>query len=177
MKNILFIILLLTLNSCDYLSKDVEKSFKTMSSKLSELIKIEEEKGENYFKEINSKRISKYDGENSALVYYSIIEHNQIIDSLLMELNKSEKNELKQKKIIQKFNLVKNNLKNKLNLITEFDTMKNIDSLLQESYELEGLPIFALETEFYSEKFNATKGAVIILSELNEKTLNEKRIK
>jgi len=64
MKNILPALLVLTLISCNHLSKEVENSFSTMSMKMESLNKIEENKIENHFKEINSKQIEEHDAEN-----------------------------------------------------------------------------------------------------------------
>jgi len=120
MKKLHLIILFgLILTSCKQISKDVENSFITMSIKLDSLTKIENKKVEKLFNRINSKRIAKYDGENSALVYYSIIDHNRIIDSLIYELKLSGQNAMKKKEILKRFKYVKSNLKTKLNSITK----------------------------------------------------------
>ncbi len=138
---------------------------------------IEFKKIEIHFKEINSKRINKYDGENSALIYYSIIEHNRIIDSLTNQLNSKNEDELKKNEIILRFAKTKTDLKNKLNSITEYNTQKTIDSLFKHTESLEILPNFALQSELLSEKLNATKAAELLLNKIDEKTINEKKLK
>ena len=60
MKNILLTLIILTLISCNQLTKKVESSFSTIGIKLDSLNKIEENKIEKHFNEINSKRIKKY---------------------------------------------------------------------------------------------------------------------
>ncbi|WP_396596440.1 hypothetical protein [Dokdonia sp. R86516] len=97
MKNILLIILILNFTSCNQLTKEVENSFSTMGIKLDSLNNIEEKKIEKIFNEINSKRIKKYDGENSAMIYYSAIKHNRIVDSLINKLKSVGENELEKK--------------------------------------------------------------------------------
>ena len=92
MKNLLLTFLILTLVSCNKLTKDVENSFTSMGIKLDSLNKIEESKIETNFNRINSKRIKKYDGENSALIYYSAIKHNQIVDSLIVNMKSNGEN-------------------------------------------------------------------------------------
>ncbi len=177
MKNILLIILILTLNSCNYLSKDVENSFMIMGVKMDSLNKIEETKIEKHFKEINSKRIKKYDGENSALIYYSIIEHNRIVDSLINQLNLNKENEELKKRISERFQTSSSDLKHKLNSITEFNTKMIIDSLLKPSNDLKILPNFAIISKLQSGKLNASKGAELLLQKLNNKTKNETELK
>ncbi|MCD8455182.1 hypothetical protein LNJ08_12355 [Tenacibaculum finnmarkense genomovar ulcerans] len=98
MKNILLTFLILTLVSCNKLTKDVENSFTTMGNKLDSLNKIEEGKIELSFNRINSKRIKKYDGENSALIYYSAIKHNRIVDSLIINLKSIGENDIEKKR-------------------------------------------------------------------------------
>ena len=173
MKNILLITLILSLTSCNQLSKDVESSFSTIGIKLDSLNKIEEKKIEKLFNEINSKRIKKYEGENSALIYYSAINHNRIVDSLIFKIKSIGENELEKKKIAEQFEYAKADLKTKLNTITEFDTKMKIDSLLKPSNDIEIMPNFAIVSEFQSGKLNATESAELLLQKLNEKTKTE----
>lgn len=170
MKNILLTLLILTLTSCNQLTKEVENSFTTIGIKLDSLNKIEENKIEKYFNEINSRRIKKYDGENSAMIYYSVIKHNRFVDSLIIELKSIGENDLEKKKITKRFEYKKGDLKNKLNTITEFNTKMEIDSLLKPSNDTEIMPNFAIISEFQSGKFNATKSAALLLKKLNDKT-------
>jgi len=83
------------------------------------LNKIEENKIEKYFNDINSRRIKKYEGENSALIYYSTIKHNRIVDSLIIELKSIGENEMEKKKLVERFEYAKINLKNKLYTVSD----------------------------------------------------------
>ena len=170
MKNILLPLLILIFISCNQLTKEVESSFSIMGIKLDSLNKLEENKIEKLFNEINSKRIKKYDGENSAMIYYSTIKHNRIVDSLIISLKSIGENELEKKKIAERFKYVKADLKTKLNSITEFNTKTKIDSLLKQSNDIEILTSFVMVSEFQSGKLNATESAEILLQKLNEKT-------
>ena len=127
MKNILLTLLTLNLISCNQLTKETESSFSIIGIKLDSLNKIEENKIENHFNEINSRRIKKYDGENSAMIYYSAIRHNRIVDSLIIELKSNGDND-SNKKIVEQFEYAKTDLKNKLNAIIEFNTKIKIAS-------------------------------------------------
>jgi len=176
MKNILLTLIILTLISCNQVTKEVENSFSTIGIKLDSLNKIEENKIEKHFNEINSRRIKKYDGENSALIYYSAIKHNQIVDSLIIKLKMVGENDLDKKKIIKRFEFEKTDLKNKLNTITEFNTKKKIDSFLRQSDDLEFLPKTAIISEFHSGKLNATKSSELLLNKLKNKTKNEEKL-
>ena len=169
MKKIFLTFLILTLISCNELTKDVENSFTSMGIKLDSLNKIEESKIETYFNRINSKRIKKYDGENSALIYYSTIKHNRIVDSLIVNLKLIGENEIEKKNIVERFKFAKTDLKYKLNTITEFNTKTQIDSLLKMSDDIEILPSFAIITEFQTGKLNATKSAELLLKKLRDK--------
>ncbi|WP_299892330.1 hypothetical protein [uncultured Lacinutrix sp.] len=173
MKNILLTLLILTFISCNQLTKEVESSFSTIGIKLDSLNKLEENKIKKLFNEINSKRIKKYDGENSAMIYYSTIKHNRIVDSLIISLKSIGKNELEKKKIAKRYEHIKADLKTKLNTIAELNTKTKIDSLLKPSNDLEILPSFAIISEFQSGKLNATKGGELLLHKLNEKTKSE----
>ncbi|WP_445737003.1 hypothetical protein [Mariniflexile sp.] len=173
MKNILLIILILNFTSCNQLTKEVENSFSTMGIKLDSLNNIEEKKIEKLFNEINSKRIKKYDGENSAMIYYSAIKHNRIVDSLINKLKSVGENELEKKKLTDRFEYEKANLKTKLNSITEFNTKQTIDSLLKPSNDIEIMPNFAIISEFQSGKLNASESSELLLQKLNEKIKTE----
>ncbi|AUC82711.1 hypothetical protein [Lacinutrix sp. Bg11-31] len=176
MKNILLTLIILTLISCNQLTKEVESSFSTIGIKLDSLNKIEENKIEKHFNEINSKRIKKYDGENSAMIYYSAIKHNRIVDSLILKLKSIGEKDLEKKKLVEQFEYAKTDLRNKLNTITEFNTKAEIDSLLKPSKDLEILPNFAIISEFQSGKLNSTKSAELLLKKLNDKTKSEKEL-
>ena len=169
MKNILLIILTLSLTSCIQLSKEVKNSFATMGIKLDSLNNVEEKKIEKLFNEINSKRIKKYDGENSAMIYYSAIKHNRIVDSLIEKLKSVGENKLEKKKIADRYEYEKIDLKTKLNSITEFNTKPTIDSLLKPSNDIEIMPNFAIISEFQSGKLNASESSELLLQKLNEK--------
>ena len=173
MKNILLIILILNLTSCNPLTKEVENSFSTIGIKLDSLNQIEEKNIEKLFNEINSTQKKEYDGENSAMVYYSAIKHNRIVDSLIVELKTVGENELEKKKIAERFEYVQADLKAKLNNITEFKTKPTIDSLLQPANDIEIMPNFAIISEFQNGKFNSTKSAELLLRKLKKK--NKKR--
>lgn len=173
MKNILLLILILNLTSCNPLTKEVENSFSRIGIKLDSLNQIEEKNIEKLFNEINSTQIKKYDGEKSAMVYYSAIKHNRIVDSLIVELKTVGENELEKKKIAERFEYVKADLKTKLNNITEFKTKPTIDSLLQPANDIEIMPNFAIISEFQNGKFNSTKSAELLLQKLKKK--NKKR--
>ncbi len=173
MKNILLTFLILTLISCNQLTKEVENSFSTIGIKLDSLNKIEENKIEIYFNEINSRRIKKYDGENSALIYYSTIKHNRVVDSLVIKLKSIGEKGIEKKSLVERFEYEKNDLKNKLNTLTEFNSKVKIDSFLKPSNDIEIMPKFAIESEFQSGKLNATKGAELLLKKLNDKTKRE----
>lgn len=141
------------------------------------LSKIVEAKIEKHFKEINSKRIKKYDGENSDLIYYSIISHNRIVDSLINEISMIGENEKFKKQTYERFKQIQSDLKHTLNSITEFNTKIEIDSLIKSSDDLKILPNFAIITELQSAKLDANKGAELLLRKLNDKTKNEKELK
>lgn len=173
MKNLLLTLLILTLISCNHFTKEVESSFSTIGIKLDSLNKIEENKIQKYFNEINSKRIKKYEGENSALIYFSTIKHNRIVDSLIIKLKAIGENDLEKKKIAEQFEYSKVDLKNKLNSLKEFNAKTEIDSLLKPSDDLEILPNFALISEFQGGKLNATHSAELLLKKLKDKTKNE----
>ena len=173
MKNFLLLILTLCLISYNKLSKEVENSFSTMGIKLDSLNSIKEKKIETLFIEINSKRIKKNDGENSAFIYYSTIKHNQAVDSLINELKSVGENELRKKEISDRFEFEKVDLKTKLNSITEFNTMSKIDSLLKSSNDIKVMPNFAMVSEFQSGKLNASESAELLLLKLKEKTRSE----
>ena len=170
MKNILSLILILSLTSCNQLSKEVKSSFSTIGIKLDSFNKIEEKKIEKLFNEINSKRIKKYDGENSAMIYYSTIKHNHIVDSLITQLKSIRGNESEKKKIVELFEYTRTDLKAKLNTIKEFKIGTKIDSFLKKSSNIEIMPNFAIVSEFQNGKLNATKSAELLLCELNKKT-------
>ena len=173
MKNTLLTFIILTLISCNQLTKEVENSFTTIGIKLDSLNKIEENKIEKQFNEINSRRIKKYDGENSAMIYYSVIKHNRIVDSLIIELKSIGENDLEKNKITNRFEYTKDDLKNKLNTITEFNTKVEIDSLLKPLNDTEIMPNFAIISESQNGKFNATKSGELLLKKLNSKTKKE----
>jgi hypothetical protein len=173
MKNILLIILTLSLTSCNQISKEIESSFSTMEIKLDSLNNIEEKKIEKLFNEINSKRIKKYDGENSAMIYYSAIKHNRIVDSLIDKLKSVGENELEKKKIADRFEYEKADLKTKLNSILEFNTKPTIDSLLKPLDDIEIMPNFAIISEFQSGKLNASESSELLLQKLNKKIKTE----
>ena len=156
---------------------NVEISFSTIGIKLDSLNKIEENRIQNHFRIINSRRIKKHDGENSAMIYYSTIKHNQIVDSLIIELNSILENEARKKKIVTRFEYAKTDLKIKLNSITEFKTKSKIDSILKQSVNLEILPKFTIISEFQNGKLNATKSAELLLKKLEEKTKYETKLK
>ncbi|MBD0824264.1 hypothetical protein [Aestuariibaculum marinum] len=177
MKNIILTLLILTLISCNQLTNEVESSFSTIGIKLDSLNKIKENKIEKYFNEINSKRIKKSEGENSALIYYSTIKHNRIVDSLIIKLNLIGENDLEKKKIAERFEYAKTDLKNKLNTVTELNTKTKIDSLLQPSDDLQILPNFAIISEFQAGKLNATKSAELLLENLKNQTKNQPELK
>lgn len=176
MKYILLTFFILTFISCNQLTKEVEGSFSTIGGKMDSLNKIEENKIEKYFNEINSRRIKKYEGENSALIYYSTIKHNRIVDSLIVELKSIGENELEKKKLVERFEYAKTNLKNKLYTVSEFNIKTKIDSLLQQSDDLGILPNFAIISEFQGGKLNATKSAELLLVKLRDKTKNEPKL-
>jgi len=173
MRNTLITLLIISLTSCNQLVKEVEDSFVLMGLKMDSLNKIEVHKIEKHFNEINSKQIKKIDSENSALIYYSIIEHNRIADSLINELNLIGENKKIKKTITERFEFSKSDLKNKLNSIKEFNTKIEIDSLLKPSNDLESLPNFALVTNLKNGKLDASKGAELILNKIKNKTLNK----
>jgi len=156
---------------------EVESSCRTIGIKLDSLNKIEEKKIEKLFKEINSKRIKKYDGENSAMIYYSVIKHNRIVDSLIIELKSTEENDLLKKEVTERFEINKTDLKNKLNTITEFNTKMEIDSLLAPSKDTAVLPNFTIIPRFQDGKLNASKSGELLLLKLIDKTKDEKRLK
>ncbi|KAB1155923.1 hypothetical protein F7018_11480 [Tenacibaculum aiptasiae] len=173
MKNILLTLLTLALISCNQLTKKVENSFSIMGVKLDSLNQVEEKKIKKLFNEINSRRINKYEGENSALIYHSVIKHNRIVDSLIIKLKSIEKNDSNKKKIVKRFEYTKTDLRNKLNTVKKLNTKIKIDSLLKPSDDLEILPKFAIISEFQSGKLNATKSAELLLMNLYNKTKNE----
>lgn len=144
-----------------------------MGIKLDSLNNIEEKKIEKIFNEINSKRIKKYDGENSAMIYYSAIKHNRIVDSLINKLKSVGENELEKMKLTDRFEYEKANLKSKLNSITEYNTKQTIDSLLKPSNDIEIMPNFAIISEFQSGKLNASESSELLLQKLYEKIKTE----
>lgn len=170
MKNTLLIIFSLTLISCNQLTNEVKSSFSSIGNKLDSLNQVEEIKIERLFKEINSKMIKKNDGENSALIYHSVIKHNRIVDSLILKLEAVTQKNLDKKKVITKFNYIKTNLKNTLNKITGFNTKTKIDSLLKPSDDLEVLSKTVLIAKFQDGKLNATKSATLLLEKIDNKT-------
>ena len=170
MKNILQTLLILTLISCNQLTKEVENSFSTIGIKLDSLNIIEENIIERHFSEINSRPIKKNEGENSALIYYSTIKHNRIVDSLVIKLKSIGERDSEKRNLVERFEYEKKDLKNKLNTLTEFKSKIKIDSFLKPSNDLSLLPKFAIESEFQSGKLNATKSAKLLLKKLNDKT-------
>jgi len=83
MKNIpKILIVILFLSSCNQISKNVENSFVEINSKLIDSIGVVNSKNQHLFNTINSKRIQKWQGENSAAVFYSINNLNEFIDSV-----------------------------------------------------------------------------------------------
>lgn len=169
MKKLHLIIYCSLFISCKQISKDVENSFTTMSIKMDSLTKIENEKVKELFTKINTKTISKKDKENAALVYNSILKFNNIIDSLTSSIN-IETTEPNKTNIANEFNKAKKDLRIKLNSITEFNTKKQVDSLLQDNKDFEGLPNFAITAELSAGKFDGTKSGKLLLEQLKVKT-------
>ncbi len=157
------------MTSCNQLSKEVENSFSIMGVKLDSLNEIEENKIENLFNEINSERIKKNVGENSSMIYYSVIRHNRIVDSLINELKSLGENQVEKKKITDRFESEMADLNAKLNSIKEFNAKSQIDSLLKSSNDVEIMPNYAIISNFQGGKLNASKSAELLLQELKEK--------
>jgi len=169
MKNILLILIILTFFSCNQLTNDVENSFSAIEIKLDSLNNVEKVKIEKLFNEINSRQIKKYDGENSALIYHSVIEHNRTVDSLIIRFETFSKTNLENKKLIKRFEDVKADLKNKLNTVSELNIKTEIDSMLKPSGDLDNLSKFAIISILQEGKLNASKSAGLLLNELNKK--------
>lgn len=156
-----------------------------MNSKLIEQSKMETNKMEVHFKEIHTRRNTKYDSENSALVYYSVKKHTAKIDSVLDVLVRNSGNNISNDKVVNKY-LISNNLINelnfyskdlkiKLNTITEFNSHNKIDSLIGtkedlKSENLRDMPLFSVAVALNTKKLNGIKAGEILLSELNKKT-------
>lgn len=140
-----------------------------MGVKLDSLNEIEENKIENLFNEINSERIKKNVGENSSMIYYSVIRHNRIVDSLINELKSLGENQVEKKKITDRFESEMADLNAKLNSIKEFNAKSQIDSLLKSSNDVEIMPNYAIISNFQGGKLNASKSAELLLQELKEK--------
>lgn len=83
---------------------------------------------------------------------------------------------MEKKKIAERFEYAKTNLKNKLYNVSEFNIKRKIDSLLQQSEDLGILPNFAIISEFQGGKLNATKSAELLLEKLKDKTKNEPKL-
>jgi len=147
MKNILLILIILTFFSCNQLTNDVENSFSAIEIKLDSLNNVEKVKIEKLFNEINSRQIKKYDGENSALIYHSVIEHNRTVDSLIIRFETFSK----------------------LNTVSELNIKTEIDSMLKPSGDLDNLSKFAIISILQEGKLNASKSAGLLLNELNKK--------
>ena len=118
MKKILLTLSILSLISCNQSSKELESSFSNIGNKLDSLNKIEESKIEKHFNEINSKQIIENDVDDSAMIYYSTIKHNRIVDSLITKLKSIEDNDLEKRKITKQFEDASKDLKDKLKNVT-----------------------------------------------------------
>jgi hypothetical protein len=95
------------------------------------------------------------------------------VDSLINKLKSVGENELEKKKLTDRFEYEKADLKTKLNSITEFNTKRIIDSLLKPSNDIEIMPNFAIISEFQSGKLNASESSELLLQKLNEKIKTE----
>ncbi len=173
MKKLHLIIYCSIFISCKQISNDVENSFTTMSIKMDSLTKIENQKFKDLFAKINEKPINKKDKENAALIYNSVLKFNSTIDSLASSVN-IKTTELNKTNIANEFNKTKTDLRIKLNSITEFNTKRQIDSLLQDNRDFEGLPNFAITAELSAGKFDGTKSGKLLLEQLKVKTEKSK---
>ena len=139
-----------------------------MNQKLVEFVKLENEKFENLYKQLNSKNNGKTSNDNLNLVYDEVKIFNAVIDSLITDIKLNE-NSLDKALLEQKFNITKSDLKIRLNSITKFNSKSDLDSLLIESNELKILPNFTLVTEMLNGQLNGILAGELALIDLDKK--------
>lgn len=174
MKNILYLFSVFALVSCNKISQDVENSFTILGNKMDSLSMVEFNKIEKSFKEINSKRIKKFEGENSARIYYSIQQYNIVLDSLINELQLNNHNTKQSKnKISNRYFDINESLKSNLKSLYKLNTSIKIDSLINPKEDLGMLPNFAMVAELQKGKFSANETASLIITQLKEQILKK----